>query len=203
MNKLFEMDEMPVQETKSNEWYTPSKYIEAARAVMGSIDLDPASCELANMTVKAAKYYTKEQNGLAQDWHGRVWLNPPWGKDMSQVNERRSVIARWTDKLIAEYEQGNVEQATILIPSSVHTSWFHALIQSFPCCFTSERIHFIRPFDDKRQSNLFGNVLFYIGPNIASFVDTFTEFGAVITPDGVHRREQTVQQPTLFDLEAS
>ena len=46
------------------EWYTPSRYIESARRVMGSIDLDPASCEKANRTVKAGTYYTVEDNGL-------------------------------------------------------------------------------------------------------------------------------------------
>ena len=81
MNTLFDIDEVPVVPGKTNEWYTPARYIEAARAVMGGIDLDPASCELANMTVKAAKYYTKEDDGLAQEWHGNVWLNPPYGRE--------------------------------------------------------------------------------------------------------------------------
>lgn len=42
----------------NNEWYTPEKFIEAARTVMGSIDTDPASCALANETVKATCYYS-------------------------------------------------------------------------------------------------------------------------------------------------
>src|SRR5262249_14864109 len=56
------------------EWYTPKKYIEAVRDVLGGIDLDPASCERANEVVKAAKFYTATQNGLNEPWQGRVWL---------------------------------------------------------------------------------------------------------------------------------
>ena len=65
MIPLFDMEEIEPS-SKTNEWYTPAKYIEAARKVMGGIDLDPATCELANKTVKATKYHTKENNGLMQ-----------------------------------------------------------------------------------------------------------------------------------------
>lgn len=51
--------------SKDDEWYTPAKYIEAAREVLGSIDLDPASNDFANETVKASVYYTEERDGTA------------------------------------------------------------------------------------------------------------------------------------------
>lgn len=62
----------------NNEWYTPLPYVEAARAVMGTIDIDPASSDKANETVQAEHYYTIADNGLVRPWYGRVWLNPPY-----------------------------------------------------------------------------------------------------------------------------
>src|SRR5579859_6970510 len=74
--------------SKSNEWYTPAPYVNAARQVMGGIELDPASCAQANRTVQAARYYSQADNGLAQDWTCRsLWCNPPYGRTAHISNQ--------------------------------------------------------------------------------------------------------------------
>ena len=61
------------------EHYTPVEVVEAARNTLGIIDLDPASCQAANRVVRATRYFTRDDNGFIQPWHGRVFLNPPGG----------------------------------------------------------------------------------------------------------------------------
>lgn len=63
--------------SKSGERFTPPYLVEAARRVLGGIDLDPASCAKANTVIKADQYFTRDDNALTQNWRGKVFLNPP------------------------------------------------------------------------------------------------------------------------------
>lgn len=63
------------------EHFTPPSYVEAARKALGGIDLDPATCLLANEYIRAKRIYTAEDNGFLKPWKARrVFLNPPGGK---------------------------------------------------------------------------------------------------------------------------
>ena len=59
-----------LRSSNTNEWFTPARIVDAARAVLGSIDIDPASCVQANQTVRAKTFYDKEHDGFTQVWEG-------------------------------------------------------------------------------------------------------------------------------------
>lgn len=66
---------------ESVEHYTPIDVVEAEHDVLGSIELDPASCAAANVIVGAARYYSMSDDGFSREWRARtVHLNPPGGK---------------------------------------------------------------------------------------------------------------------------
>jgi hypothetical protein len=158
----------------SNEWYTPKQYIEAARQVMAGIDLDPASCEFANQTVKAKAYHDISANGLAKPWHGSVFLNPPYGRD----EDSESNVAQWIARLLAEYECKNITEAILLVNATTERKWFQALWQ-FPICFTNHRINFYNAEGEQKQPTQ-GNAFIYLGPHKLTFAATFEQFGTIV-----------------------
>jgi hypothetical protein len=157
-----------MQSSAGNEYYTPMKYVEPARRVMGSIDLDPASCEEANETVRATQYFTEAENGLAQAWYGNVWLNPPYGRQSGDFAQR----------LLQHYCDGLVRQAVLLVNANVtDTKWF-APLWNYVICFTDHRIDFDNT-DDKSGST-HGSCFVYLGANEADFIREFKQHGVVV-----------------------
>ena len=152
----------------SIEWYTPEEFVEAARSVMGGIDLDPASYAVAQETVKACRFYTKADDGLAQPWHGRIWLNPPYSVGL---------VDQFVLKLVEEYQTGNVLAAVVLTDNRTDMGWFHALAAaSARLCFTRRRIHFHgEGVSASRPEN--GSAFFYLGPDASGFDRVFARFG--------------------------
>jgi hypothetical protein len=153
-----------------NEWYTPAKYIELARDVLGQIDLDPASNAIAQQTVGAKKYYTAENSGLDEGWFGNVWMNPPYS---------RREIKLFAEKIVSEIEAGNVSSAIVLTNNSGDTAWHQKLARaSSAMCVTLGRIKFESP---TRASNspAMGQSFFYFGGNVALFKNVFSSIGRI------------------------
>jgi ParB family chromosome partitioning protein len=138
----------------TTEHYTPHKIVDAARALMGGIDLDPASCAQANTEiVRAPKIFTAADDGLRHVWEGRVWLNPPGGKQAGA-----SLAKLFWAKLVDEYLAGRVTQACFLgfnleMLQTTQIACKRSIL-SFPFCIPSRRIAFL--YVDKTEPGLFG-----------------------------------------------
>ncbi len=148
--------------SKSDEWYTPPHIIRAARAVMGSIDLDPASIATANTTVQAARFY--DADGLTRPWAGNVWLNPPY-----------SHVKVWTRRLVDAYVNAEINQALYLVAARPGAQWFRPLY-SYSICFVSGRLR----FGNAPSSAPFDSAVAYLGPNVARFVEVFGRLGTIV-----------------------
>ncbi len=156
------------QNSGNNEWYTPSEFIDAARSVMGDIDLDPASSHIANGTVQAKGYFTKDDDGLSLPWYGRVWMNPPYAADL---------IAKFTEKLASHVVAGDVQEAIVLVNNATETAWFQDLIDvAAAVAFPQSRVKFYKP-DGTHGAPLQGQAIIYMGNQPDLFRETFSTFG--------------------------
>ncbi len=154
--------------TGDNEWYTPEKYIESARKVLGVIDIDPASITQANETVKAKLFYSIETDGLKHSWHGKAWLNPPY--------EAR-LIDKFCQKLKSEWNKENLSEAIVLVNNATETKWFNTLIDcASAVVFPNQRINFITN-DGKKGAPLQGQAFIYIGIREKTFMAEFRQYG--------------------------
>ena len=151
-----------------NEWYTPKEYIEAARQVLGTINLDPASNPLANDIVQAATFYTAEDSGLDKDWNGTVWMNPPY---------ESGLVGQFAEKLCDSYASGTVTMAVVLVNNATETRWFQSLAeQASAICFPKGRVRFWHPAKPS-AAPLQGQAILFLGPNTEEFASAFSEFG--------------------------
>jgi hypothetical protein len=155
--------------TGDNEWYTPPVFIEAATAVLGGIDLDPASSEIANRTVKAKIFYTESDDGLSKDWPvGRIWMNPPYAQP---------AISRFCTRIVDEVSRGS--SAIVLVNNGTETQWFQCMAaECSAVCFPKSRVRFLDP-EGNPGAPLQGQAIVYFGSNTKEFSKHFSQFGAI------------------------
>lgn len=157
--------------SKSDEWYTPRPIIDAVLATMGGIDLDP--CADPGRRVPAERHFTIADDGLACDWWGRVFLNPPYCGQQ---------LGRWVRYLMYQLREGHVTQAITLTPARTDTRWFQYLWRANALCFVTGRVHFDGPDGPGPTSATFPTVLSYFGRRRARFATAFTYLGEVMYP---------------------
>ncbi len=152
-----------------NEWYTPPEYIESARKVMGRIDLDPASSEMANKIIKASKFYTRQDDGLSKFWAGKVWMNPPYAADL---------IGKFIAKYAEHARNGDIKEGIVLVNNATETGWFSVLVNvSSAITFPTGRIRFINKNGKPENTPLQGQAFLYVGKSPDKFIKQFSVFG--------------------------
>lgn len=150
--------------SESEEWNTPKGIVELVLAVLGEVDLDPCSNSKKKPNVPAKKVFTKSEHGLAYEWEGKVYMNPPYGQ----------VLAEWIEKLASEFEAGRVVEALALVPSRTDTEWFRRL-HHYPRCFLFGRLK----FGDQESPAPFPSMVVYLGRRIEAFVEVFRAVGDI------------------------
>ena len=158
-----------------HEWFTPPAFAEAAREVLGGIDLDPASTLEANSIIKAKRIYTCEDDGLAQAWRGRVFMNPPYSQPL---------IKHFCEKLCQHYDIGEVEAAVVLVNNATETVWFQRIGRmATAICFPSGRLVFVDANAELALNSkhpMQGQAVLYLGSQRDRFIARFDIFGLIL-----------------------
>ena len=154
--------------TGLNEWYTPAPIVALARECMGGIDLDPASSAAANKIVKAGRYFDADTDGLAQEWSGRVWMNPPYSRDL---------VGRFVAKLL----DSPISQAVVIVNNATETEWGQNLLSAaVAVCFPRGRVRYLRPDGDAKGAPVQGQMIVGVGVSRSAFGEAFGDMGVCV-----------------------
>lgn len=113
MPRVFSFEQTDGKE----DWLTPKYLVEA----LGDFDLDPCASVRRPWDL-ARTCYTKEDNGLAHVWKGRVWMNPPYGAKLKRWMRKMAqhkngvalIFARTELEVFYQYIWGRADAALFL-----------------------------------------------------------------------------------------
>ena len=170
-------EELETDTFMDGDYYSPSDIAKICREDLWKgigIDLDPASCRVANNGdsthggIQAHRYFGMREDGLTKRWDARtVWLNPPymqWGK--------------WIPKALHEFDSGHTGEMCILSASTTSTAEYFSrtVARSDAILIPRARWDFWGPKSSEPPT---GHFLYYFGPNRERFRDVFKHLGAI------------------------
>ena len=165
--------------TLSQEWGTPSKYVNVVREFFGGhIDLDPCSNEYSIVSART-EYRLPKHDGLKESWDfPTIYVNPPYGID----KERGTSIKKWLCKChVANKEYRS--QVLALVPVATNTGHWKNYVfgQAAGICFLSDtRLMFLVNGQTGGKGAPMSCAMIYWGRNFDKFRSIFSKFGAVL-----------------------
>ena len=126
-----------------NDWATPKPFFEMLADRFGTFDIDVCAWP---HNAKCERYYTQDDDGLAQEWYGDAWCNPPYG---------HGHIIQWMQKAEKEIRHRPLRIVVFLVPAATDTTWFHeyCVAHGALILFVKNRIHFSSPERTGRGSH--------------------------------------------------
>ena len=182
------------------ERYTPPEIVAAVKDTLGQIDLDPATTTLVNSTfIRAKKYYTEQDDGLNREvnpWSGKVYINPPGNKGLSNHGAGNDKPRIFWERLIIEYQAKRVSGAIFLAFNieflQRSQNWNHTMVQ-YPFCIPAKQLIFYREKNGVLKPGdypEFSSAIVYIGNNVARFTRAFANIGAVVIPRSMSSKKE-------------
>ena len=153
-----------------DEWYSPENVVECVHNLFdGPPDLDPATSLKANELIKAKKIYTKDNPGIDKVWKGKVFMNPPFGT---------KVITELTSHFLNNLK--TITEGVVLTNSMTETIWAQKMLKNATSlCFPKGRLEFYNQKDEILKV-MWGQILWYFGPNKVKFKKCFNHLGVCI-----------------------
>lgn len=106
----------------TDEWATPQQFFDKLNSIY-KFEIDVCA---TSDNAKCEKYFTRDEDGLQQEWTGSCWMNPPYGR----------AIKHWIKKACDAGLSGH--RVVCLLPARTDTAWFHDF------CLPHGKIEFIR-----------------------------------------------------------
>ena len=172
---------------QNEHWNTSQRDVELVRRVLGGIDTDPCSNE--GSLVGARRSYTIDDNGLAHPWYGRVYVNPPYGRQ----------IMWWMLKALLEIRLGHATEVIFLVPARVDTRWWEACaMQAQSICLPRGR----RVFEGADAGAPFPVAFIYFGSREGQrrFDKIFEGEGSLWHPTGTQRLAGQARELMLLGM---
>lgn len=165
----------------TDKWNSPQWVLDKSNTVLGGIDLDPASSEIANVRVGAKRFFTKRDMPLDQPWIGTVYINPPGG------DTGRLLPKAFWNKLLKEIDLGHTIHAIFLayrleMVRTTQIKCEHSLLE-FPTCIFKRRLVFVLENGMPQSDIMFPSCITYVPgtkDKTALFVREFGDSGVIV-----------------------
>jgi len=165
--------------SRTDEWYTPPNVVEMVHAVLGSVDLDPASSNRANLYLKAKTVLTHEDDALEVEWpvddSQTIFCNPPGGKTKNKSN-----TALFWQRLHQHQFKDAIFLAFSLEALQTTQGKDVPPMMAYPFCVPSKRLRFRDANWDEGPAPSHSNCIVYV-PRVVDrthkFVEVFSHLG--------------------------